>query len=81
MITDLAQASETVIEEVVPDTFHDTEQYAHNRDGCEHGRLKSPQDQLAQQRTSTYAIANRCCATRQERWAAREPTNRDTSWL
>ncbi len=41
IITDLAQALETVIEELVPDGFHNTEQYANNRVECDHGRLKS----------------------------------------
>ncbi len=41
VITDLAQALETVIEELVPDAFHNTEQYANNRVECDHGRLKA----------------------------------------
>ena len=41
VITDLAQALETVIEELIPAAFHNTEQYANNRVECDHGRLKS----------------------------------------
>jgi len=41
VVTDLAQALETVIEEVIPDAFHNTEQYANNRVECDHGRLKA----------------------------------------
>jgi transposase-like protein len=41
VVTDLAQALETVIEEVSPDALHDTEQYANNRVECDHGRLKA----------------------------------------
>jgi transposase-like protein len=41
IITDLAQALETVIEELTPDAFHNTDQYANNRVGCDHGRLKA----------------------------------------
>jgi transposase-like protein len=37
IITDLAQALETVIEEVVPDAFHNTDQYANNCVECDHG--------------------------------------------
>jgi transposase-like protein len=40
-VTDLAQALETVIEEVPPHAFHNTEQYANNRVECDHGRLKA----------------------------------------
>ncbi len=41
VITDLAQALETVIEELIPDAFHNTDQYANNRAECDHGRLKA----------------------------------------
>lgn len=34
-------ALETVIEELVPDAFHNTDQYANNRIECDHGRLKA----------------------------------------
>jgi len=41
VVTDLAQALETVIEELLPDAFHNTERYANNRVECDHGRLKA----------------------------------------
>jgi IS6 family transposase len=41
VITDLAQTLETVIEQLIPDAFHNTDQYADNRVECDHGRLKS----------------------------------------
>ena len=41
VVTDLAQALETVIEELVPEAFHNTDQYANNRVECDHGRLKA----------------------------------------
>ncbi len=41
VVTDLAQALETVIEELIPDAFHNTEQYQNNRVECDHGRLKA----------------------------------------
>ena len=41
VITDLAQALETVVEELTPDAFHNTERYRNNRVECDHGRLKA----------------------------------------
>jgi len=41
VITDLAQALETVIAELVPQAFHNTDQYENNRVECDHGRLKA----------------------------------------
>lgn len=41
VITDLAQTLETVIEEQLPEAFHNTEQYQNNRVECDHGRLKA----------------------------------------
>ena len=41
VVTDLAQALETVIEELIPDAFHNTLRYANNRVECDHGRLKA----------------------------------------
>jgi len=41
VVTDLAQALETVIEELIPDAFHNTEQYRNNRVECDDGRLKA----------------------------------------
>ena len=41
VVSDLAQALETVIEELIPDAFHNTDQYANNSVECDHGRLKA----------------------------------------
>jgi len=41
VVTDLAQALETVIEELVPDAFHNTDRYGNNRVECDHGRRKA----------------------------------------
>ncbi len=59
IVTDLAQALETVIEELIPDAFHNTEQYANNRVECDHGRLKSrlrPMRGLKTDRTASVVI-------------------------
>ena len=59
VITDLAQALETIIEELMPDAFHNTEQYANNRVECDHGRLKSrlrPMRGLKTDRTASTVI-------------------------
>jgi len=59
LITDLAQALETVIEEAIPDAFHNTEQYANNRVECDHGRLKArlrPMRGLKTDRTASVVI-------------------------
>ena len=59
VVTDLAQALETVIEEQIPDAFHNTERYANNRVECDHGRLKSrlrPMRGLKTDRTASVAI-------------------------
>ena len=41
VVTDMAQALETVIDELLPDAFHNTRQHANNRVECDHGRLKA----------------------------------------
>ena len=41
VVTDHAPTLERVIEELLPDAFHNTEQYANNRVECDHGRLKA----------------------------------------
>ncbi len=41
VVTDMAQALETVIEELLPDAFHNTRQHANDRVECDHGRLKA----------------------------------------
>ena len=60
VVTDLAQALETVIEEVAAGAFHNTEQYANNRVECDHGRLKArlrPMRGLKTDRTAQVVIA------------------------
>ena len=59
VITDLAQALESVVEELIPDAFHNTEQYANNRVECDHGRLKArlrPMRGLKTDRTASVVI-------------------------
>ena len=59
VITDLAQALETVIEELIPNSFHNTDQYANNRVECDHGRLKArlrPMRGLKTDRTASVVI-------------------------
>ena len=41
VVTDLAPALESMIEELLPDSFHNIEQYANNRIESNHGRLKA----------------------------------------
>jgi transposase-like protein len=60
VVTDLAQALETVIEEQLPDAVHNTNQYANNRVECDHGRLKArlrPMRGLKTDRTASVVIA------------------------
>jgi len=59
VITDLAPALETAIEEPIPDAFHNTEKHANNRVECDHGRLKSrlrPMRGLKTDRTASVVI-------------------------
>ncbi len=59
VVTDLAQALETAIEAVIPDAFHNTEQYANNRVECDHSRLKArlrPMRGLKTDRTASVVI-------------------------
>ncbi len=59
VVTDLAQALELVIEELIPDAFHNTERYANNRVECDHGRLKArlrPMRGLKSDRGASVAI-------------------------
>jgi IS6 family transposase len=59
VVTDLAPALETAIEELIPDVFHNTDQYANNRVECDHGRLKSrlrPMRGLKTDRTAQVVI-------------------------
>lgn len=59
VVTDLAQALETVIEKQIPDAFHNTDQYANNRVEWDHGRLKArlrPMRGLKRDRTASVII-------------------------
>ena len=59
VITDLAQALETVIEQMIPDAFHNTEQFSNNRVECDHGRLRArlrPMRGLKRDRTASVVI-------------------------
>ena len=60
VVTDLAPALETAIEELVPDVFHNTDRYANNRVECDHGRLKArlrPMRGLKTDRTAQVVIS------------------------
>jgi transposase-like protein len=60
VVTDLAQALQTAIEEQLPDAFHNTDQYANNRVECDHGRLKArlrPMRGLKTDRSAKAVIA------------------------
>jgi len=60
VVTDLAPALETVIEELLADVFHNTDQYANNRVECDHGRLKArlgPMRGLKTDRTAQVVVA------------------------
>jgi IS6 family transposase len=60
VVTDLAPALETAIEELIPDVFHNTDQYANNRVECDHGRLKArlrPMRGLKTDRTAQVVIS------------------------
>ena len=57
--TDLAAPLLRVIDELIPEAFHDTEQYANNRVECDHGRLKArlrPMRGLRTDRTASIVI-------------------------
>ena len=41
VVTDRALALAHIIEELLPDAFHNTRRYANNRAECDHGRLKA----------------------------------------
>ena len=57
--TDLAAPLLRVIDELIPDAFHDTEQYSNNRIETDHGRLKArlrPMRGLRTDRTASTVI-------------------------
>jgi IS6 family transposase len=58
--TDLAAPLLRVIDELMPDALHDTEQYSNNRVECDHGRLKArlrPMRGLRTDRTASIVIS------------------------
>ena len=60
VVTDLAPALNHVIEELLADALHNTDQYANNRIECDHGRLKArlrPMRGLKTDRTAQVVIA------------------------
>jgi transposase, IS6 family len=60
VVTDLAPALGHVIEELLPDSFHNTGQNANNRVECDHGRLKArlrPMRGLKTDRSAQVVIA------------------------
>jgi IS6 family transposase len=57
--TDLAAPLLRVVDDLLPEVFHDTTQYANNRLECDHGRLKArlrPMRGLRTDRTATVVI-------------------------
>ena len=59
VVTDLAQALKTTIEQLISNAFPNTEQYANNRIECDHGRLKArlrPRRGLKRDRTASVGI-------------------------
>ncbi len=57
--TDLAAPLLRVVDELIPDAFHETEQYANNRIECDHGRLKArlgPMRGLRTDRTASVVM-------------------------
>ncbi|MCP3857997.1 MAG: IS6 family transposase [Actinomycetia bacterium] len=60
--TDLAAPLLRVVDELIPEAAHDTEQYANNRIGWDHGRLKArlrPMRGLRTDRTASIVIRGR----------------------
>jgi transposase-like protein len=60
VITDQAATYPVVLEELLPATWHRTEQYANNRVECDHGRLKAwlrPMRGLGRDRSTSVIIA------------------------
>ena len=58
-MTDKAPSLPNVIDELLPDACHDTDQYANNRVECDHGRLKArlrPMRGLQTDRTASVVI-------------------------
>jgi IS6 family transposase len=76
VVTDRAPALRAVIEELLPGTFHNTEQYANNRIEADHGRLKAwlrPMRGLKRDHTARSAVTRSC------RTSAAATTNSDAT--
>ncbi|HUP72398.1 MAG TPA: IS6 family transposase [Acidimicrobiales bacterium] len=59
VVTDKAATLIAVVEELIPDACHNTEQYANNRVECDHGRLKArlrPMRGLKRDRAASIVI-------------------------
>ena len=81
--TDQAQVYPAVLEELLPATWHRTDQYANNRIECDHGRLKArlrPMRGLKQDRNAAVIVAGHAFVQNVRRGhyelAAEEPENR-----
>jgi len=59
IVTDRAPALRAAIDELIPDAFHNVQQYANNRIECDHGRLKArlrPMRGLKRDRTTRVIV-------------------------
>ena len=83
VVTDRAATYPMVLQELLPAAWHRTEQYANNRVGCNHGRLKArlrPMRGLKQDHSARVIIAGHAFVQNLRRGhdelAAEEPVNR-----
>jgi transposase-like protein len=70
-----------VIAELIPDAFHNTEQYANNRVECDHGRLKArlrPMRGLKTDRTASVIIRGHTFMQNLRRGTTNSALMRDT---
>jgi hypothetical protein len=59
VVTDRAWTLAVVVDELMPAVFHETERYANNRNGADHGRLKArlrPMRSLTRDQTSRVNV-------------------------
>jgi hypothetical protein len=59
VVTDRAWTIAVVVDELMPAVFHETERYANNRNGADHGRLKArlrPMRSLTRDQTSRVNV-------------------------
>ena len=83
VITDQAPVYPAVLEELLPASWHRTDQYANNRVECDHGKLKArlrPMRGLKQDRSARVVIAGHAFMQNLRRGhyelAVQEPTSR-----